>query len=100
MQIIQEILYSPLGSSSSKMFLGKFQDLRIKLVHQGFHCISCFHCFPCCYVVVMINELPFVFKSFEKKNFGACRSSDRCLLECSSDYWLHHVVATIAQAPA
>src|SRR6218665_326113 len=61
------------------MFLGKFQDVRIKLVHQGFHC------FPCCPEVVKINELSFVFKSLEKKNFGACRSSDRCLLECSSD---------------
>src|SRR6218665_3544245 len=35
-----------------------------------------------------------------QKNFGACRSSDRCLLECSSNYCLHHVGATIAQAPA
>src|SRR6218665_415010 len=52
------------------MFLGKFQDVRIKLVHQGFHCFSC------CPEVVKINELSFVFKSLEKKNFGACRSSD------------------------
>ena len=41
-----------------------------------------------------------MLKSLEKKNFGACRSSDRCPLECSSDYWLYHVVVTIAQAPA
>jgi len=27
-------------------------------------------------------------------------TTDRCLLECSSDYWLYHVVVTIAQAPA
>src|SRR6218665_1811859 len=67
------------------MFLGKFQDVRIKLVHQGFHC------FPCCPEVVKINELSFVFKSLEKKNFEACRSSYRCLLECSSHYWLNHV---------
>src|SRR6218665_81833 len=40
------VLYSSLGSSSSKMFLGKFQDLRIKLAHKGFQCISRFHCFP------------------------------------------------------
>src|SRR6218665_2545858 len=53
------------------MFLGKFQYVRIKLVHQGFHCFSC------CPEVVKINELSFVFKSLEKKNFGACRSSDR-----------------------
>src|SRR6218665_4000466 len=71
------------------MFLGKFQDVRIKLVHQGFHCFSC------CPEVVKISELSFVFKSLEKKNFGACRSSDRCLLKCSSDYWLHHVVAQL-----
>src|SRR6218665_3028261 len=44
------------------MFLGKFQDVRMKLVHQGFHC------FPCCPKVVKINELSFVFKSLEKKN--------------------------------
>src|SRR6218665_483700 len=71
------------------MFLGKFPDVRIKLVHQGFHC------FPWCLEVGKINELSFVFKSLEKKNFGACRSSDRCLLECNSDYWLHYVVVTI-----
>src|SRR6218665_732683 len=76
------------------MFLDKFQDARIKLVHQGFHC------FPCCHEVEKINERSFVFKSLEKKNFGACRSTDRCLLECSSDYWLNHVGETIAQAPA
>src|SRR6218665_3236391 len=75
------------------MFLGKFQDVRTKLVHQGFQCI------PCYPEIIKINELSFVFKSLEKKNFGACRRSDRCLLKCSSDYWLHHVVATIAQAP-
>ena len=76
------------------MFLGKFQDVRIKLVHQGFYC------FPCCPEVVKINELSLVFKSLEKKTFGACRSSDRCLLECSSDYWLNHAGSKIAQAPA
>src|SRR6218665_2435107 len=32
------------------MFLGKFPDVRIKLVHQGFHC------FPCCPEVGKINE--------------------------------------------
>src|SRR6218665_565299 len=46
------------------MFLGKFQDVRIKLVHQGFLC------FPCCPEVVKINELSFLFKSLEKNNFG------------------------------
>src|SRR6218665_2837402 len=76
------------------MFLGKFPDVRIKLISQGFHYL------PCCPEVVKIHELSFVFKSLEKKNFDACRSSDRCLLECSFNYWLHHVVATIAQAPA
>src|SRR6218665_1536035 len=74
------------------MFLGKFQDVRIKLVHQGFHC------FPCCPEVVKINELSFVFKSLEMKNFGACRSSHRCLLECSSDYWFNH--GLVARRPS
>src|SRR6218665_1584386 len=55
--------------------------------------------FRACPEVVKINELSFVLKSLEKKNFGACRGSDRFLLECSSDYWLNHVGATIAQAP-
>src|SRR6218665_738497 len=82
-----------LDSVVYKILLKNF-DVRIKFVHQGLNC------FPCCPEVVKINELSFVFKSLEKKNFGACRSSDRCLLECSSDYWLNHVGATIAQASA